>query len=136
MKDGAPEKVGKRQPGGRTGEERRERGENLPEFPAALAVGERDHGFTERPATRRREEGRRRLDSRAVCISPSTLQASLCFSPRGSAASELLGTPGGGLLQGHARAECRELLGAAHIRSLKHKRVSIFLIVLICAVLI
>lgn len=86
-------------------------------------------GFTEtqREVTnekkRRREEGEQQFDSRPVFVSHHLLYRSFWgfFFLSGSAASELLGTPGRRLLQGHTGPKRREVLSAAHVRSLERE---------------
>lgn len=74
------------------------------------------------------EEGEQQFESRPVSVSPGLLYRLVFFCPPfGSAASELLGTPGGGLLQGHARPKCGEIFRAAHVGSLKCTKINIFI---------
>lgn len=86
-----------------------------------LVVGGRNDRFTEVTEEKsKREEGEQQFESRPGSVSPRLLYKLVFFcSPFGLAASELLGTPGGGLLQGHARPKCGEIFRAAHVGSLK-----------------
>lgn len=70
----------------------------------------------------RRKEGRRAAIWLEICfVSHLLLYTSFCFSP-GWGASELLGTPGRRLFRSHTRSKCREILRAAHVRSLDPKK--------------
>lgn len=72
------------------------------------------------------EKGEQQFDERCVASLVVLLYVSFFFFffscgffPSRRAASELLGTPGGRLLRGHAGPERGEVLRAAHVRSLE-----------------
>lgn len=111
---------GKRQQRGGTGEDKQE-GRDLPEFTVAGCGRTRRQVHREVTEEKSKmEEGEQQFESRPVSVSPRLLYRLVFFrSPFGLAASELLGTPGGGLLQGRARPKCGEIFRAAHVGSLK-----------------